>query len=211
MNLPIPVVGVDPGPDYATNVDTCLLTIDGHNHSPGSGVQINPPGLNINSDLTINSNNLTSLRTVRFSSQGTVLTQPTDLDCIYVVLDDLFYNDGVGNNIRITQNGAIAGTPGSIANLTPPASAAYDSGTSTFIWESGINVPAGMDNGPVTIRNIVLNSPGITITPPSGLTSDYTITLPTAPPATTQLVSMNNSGNILANTDPVFPIIVKNN
>ncbi len=202
MNLPIPVTGVDPGPDYANNVNTSLLTIDSHNHSFGSGVQVTPSGLNINADLVINGNNLVQVRSTRYSPQNAVLTDPTDLACTYVVLDDLFYNDGLGNNVRITQNGAVAGTPGSIANLVPPASAAYASGPQKFIWQSGVNIPAGMDNGPVTIRNLSFNSPGVTLTPPISLVSDYTITFMTALPSTTQLLSIDPSGNLIANTDP---------
>ncbi len=205
MSLPIPVTGVDPGPDYANNVNSSLLTVDGHDHSFGSGVQIPTSGLNINTDLSMQVNNLVSVKSVRFSSQLTPLpgTSP-DLGCLYEVLDDLFYNDGLGNQIRITQSGGVAGSPGSISNLTPPASAAYSVGTQTFIWQSAVNTAANMDNGSVTIRETVANANGITISSPSGLTSDYSLTLPSTLPGSVSIVTLDQSGNI--STPDTYPI-----
>lgn len=196
MSLPIPVTGIDPGPDYANNVNASLLTLDGHNHNSGSGVQITPNGLNINIDLPVNNNNLTLARSLRFSSQSSPLSQISDIGCLYEASADLYFNDGVGNQIRITQNGAVAGSPGSIANLTSPASASYSVSSSSFVWQSGANIAAAMDNGPITLRNLTLNSTGITISPPSSLPSDYTITLPSALPGTASLLSISSSGNI---------------
>jgi hypothetical protein len=40
MNLPVPIVSVDPGPDWATNINACMAAIDGHDHSTGKGVPI---------------------------------------------------------------------------------------------------------------------------------------------------------------------------
>src|ERR1700688_3418987 len=98
MDLPIPVVGVDPGPDYANNLDACLVLIDQHDHSPGHGVQISPSGININADLPINSNNLTLVRSVRFIPQGAPISLVTDISCLYTVAQsgsngDLWFND----------------------------------------------------------------------------------------------------------------------
>lgn len=196
MNLPVPVVSEEPGPDYANDVNNCLGILDSHNHSFGSGVQITPSGLNINADLNINSNNLTSIRSSRYASQNSVLTNLSDLNCTYVVLGDLYYNDGVGNNVRITQNGAVAGSPGSIANLTSPASASYSPGTATFIWQSDANTPANMDMGSIIIRKIVANSNGITLSAPNSLSSDYTLTLPAVLPGSTSYLTVDSSGNI---------------
>ena len=72
MNLPIPVVGVDPGPDWALNINSCLTIIDSHDHSCGKGVQITPNGLNINSTLTVNGNDVINFRSVRFAIQASV-------------------------------------------------------------------------------------------------------------------------------------------
>lgn len=107
MNMPVPVVGTDPGSDWATNIDACLSIVDSHNHASGQGVQVTPSGLNINADLPFGGNNATTLRSTRFSSQGSPLAGGSDLDCLYVSGGDLYYNDGSGNQIRLTQAGTI--------------------------------------------------------------------------------------------------------
>jgi hypothetical protein len=197
MNLPVPTVSVEPGPQYASDVNNCLGLVDSHDHSFGKGVLITPNGLNINSDLSIGINNLTNIRAARFTPQNPPITATApDVDEVYVSGVDLYFNDGNNNIVRITQNGGVAGSPGSISGLSSPASASYNAGTSEFIWQSGANLPASMDNGPVTIRNITVGSAGITVQIPSAFTSDYNLTLPISPPATTSIVTLDPSGNL---------------
>lgn len=192
MDLPIPVVGQEPGPTYATDINNCLTLVDQHNHEPGSGVQITPDGMNINSSLDFQSNLGTNIAglglVVQASSPG--------LSMIHQQGSDLYFTDAVGNDVRITQSGAVAGTPGSISNLTSPASAAYVSSNATFVWESGVNIAANMDMGSAVLRNLTLSSFGLTLSPPT-LANDYTITLPTLP-ASTSIVEIDNSGTMTA-------------
>lgn len=197
MMLPVPGVGVTEGPQYASDINSCLTLIDAHNHSSGQGVQITPSGLDISSDLSFQNHNATLLRTARFSQQSGVLALASDLRCLYAVNDDLYYNDGAGNNVRITQSGAVAGTPGSIANLVSPASASYVSLDATFVWQSDANTPANMDMGGIILRNILANSKGLTITPPAAMGSDYSIILP-ALPASQKIMTLDASGNMTA-------------
>lgn len=194
MNLPVPTVGNEPGPNYAVDVNSSLSLVDSHDHSPGKGVQITPNGLNINSALSMQNNFLTQNAGVTFSAQSSTPA----LNTIYEAGVDLFYVDGNGNNIRITQSGGIAGSPGSISNLTPPASASYVSGLSTFVWESGTSIAANMDFGAAILRNLSPNSTfGLTLQPPASLASNYTITLPTLP-GSLSFLSIDNSGNMSA-------------
>lgn len=197
MLLPVPVVGSDPGPQYAQDINNCLTIIDLHDHSPGYGVSITPTGLNINTDLTFNDHSAIDLYSARFQAQTAVLSGASDLGCLYVVNDDLYYNDGVGNNVRITQSGAVAGTPGSIANLVSPASASYVSADSTFVWQSAANTPANMDFAAALLRNLTANSKALTLQPPAAMAADYTITLPTLP-ASQKFVTLDASGNMSA-------------
>jgi hypothetical protein len=201
MNLPVPVVGVDPGPDWATQINNCLALIDSHTHVTGQGVQITPTGLDINADLPISGNNLTLVRSTRFQNQATTLSGVTDLNCAYSsgTAGDLYYNDGNGNIIRLTQSGAVAGTPGSISNLVSPASATYVSASQTFVWQSAANTAANLDCGSVILRNITASSYGLTLAPPSSLALNYTITLPAIPAASGNFLTINTSGNISSN------------
>lgn len=198
MSLLLPTVGVDPGPTWASDLNASLSIVDQHDHSSGSGVQITPNGLNITSDLSMGGNNLTVTRTVRLQSQSAALALATDLYCLYAVGVNLYYNDGSGNQIQMTTGGGVAGSPGSISSLSSPASAAYVSGSQTFVWQSAANTPANMDGGSVILRNISASSKGLTLNPPAAMAADYAVTFPAALPASQKFMTLDASGNIAA-------------
>lgn len=200
MLMPLPIPGSDPGPDWATNLYNSLLIVDQHTHANGSGVQITPAGLNINSDLTMANNNLIALRTARFQVQSSAPALTADKGCLYVTGVDLYFKDVSGNAVRITQSGGVAGSPGSISNLTSPASATYVSGSQTFVWQSAALTPANMDGGSVILRNVSASSYGLTLSPPAAMGANFAITLPSLP-AATKIVRMDSSGNLTAALD----------
>ncbi len=194
MNLPVPVVGDEQGPQYATDINDCMTVIDQHDHTAGSGVLITPAAININTDLPFNGNSLSGLSVLRFQSQ---ISPPTpmspNLDSLFVSGDDLYYNDGAGNQVRITISGAVNSPTTSIPGLVPPASVFYDSGSETVIWQSDVDVAASTDTRDVILRNNTANSKGLTLTPPTAMAADYSITLPALPLAT-GLVGMASTG-----------------
>lgn len=200
MGLTIPIVSVEIGPTYATEINGDLSLLDTHTHVSGQGVQVPSAGLNINADLSFGSNNATALRSTRYSSQGAVLSLSSDLGCIYLVGVDLYCNDGSGNNIRITQSGGLAGATGSIAGLVSPASATYVPASSTFVWQSGANIAATLDARNIILRNSGASSNGLTLSPPTGMGSSYSLVLP-ALPGSTKILQCDSSGNITANLD----------
>jgi microcystin-dependent protein len=211
MGLIVPGVGTELGPAWATDLNNDLTVLDGHNHTLGSGVQIPTAGLNINADLSINTFNLIGARSVRWLPQSGILTGPLDLACAYVNGVDLYYNDANGNAVRITQNGGVTGAPGNISGLTPPASASYNAINKTFVFQSGVNIPASLDGGSVILRNLSLNSNGVTLSPPASLPSNYTLTMP-AIPAQQTFLTIDTSGNISApwTLDPNYLTIIGN-
>lgn len=198
MGLPIPVPGVDPGPDYAFNLNSSLALVDSHDHSSGKGVQITPSGLSITSDLPMLDNNLTNIRSLRLQSQSGALSLATDLGCLYQNGINLYYNDGNGVQIPITANGGIVGSPGSISNLNSPASASYVAGTETFVWQSAASTPANLDAASIILRNLSLNSKGLTLNPPLAMGSDIIQTLPAIPLSGTSIMQMDTGGNMSA-------------
>lgn len=193
MSLPIPTVGVASGPTWATLLDSCLTILDGHSHTPGSGVAITPGAMNINSDLTLANHSITSTKSVQFTAQGS----PTASGSIYESGVDLYYVDGNGANIRLTQSGSIVGTAGSITGLpNGTASASYVSISGNFVWESATSTAANMDFGSAIMRNTSPNSTyALTLSPPAALGANYSLTLP-ALPATTRVLSVTSSGVI---------------
>lgn len=192
MQLPNPVPGVDPGPDYANNLFSSMGIIDQHNHSAGNGVLISPSGMNINADLPFGSNNAILLRSARFSPQLAPLSLGTDLGCLYVSGVDLYYNDVNGNQVQITLSGAVNATSSGI--VSGAASAAFSGGV--LVVKSSSTSAAN-----VLLQSVELTNSGnltniLTLEAPT-LSGSATQTLPTTP-AATSFMQMDNSGNMSA-------------
>lgn len=107
MGLTVPTPGSEPGPLYAQEISNDQVIIDTHDHSLGNGVQITPAGLNINSDLTIQNNNVTNQRSSRFIENPSTLGGVGDTNCVYDVNGDLWFNNGVGTPIQITAGSVV--------------------------------------------------------------------------------------------------------
>jgi hypothetical protein len=193
MSLPVPTVGVDPGPDYANNINAALALLDGHDHSSGKGTQITPAGMSINSDLTMGNNSLTNIKALALTAQSSVTTAAA----IYVSGVDLYFNDGSGNQIRMTQGGSISGATGSISGLTSPASASYVSASSKFVFQSAVNTAADLDGRSLLLRNATASSKALTLSPPNAMAADYSIVMP-ALPASQKILTLDASGNMAA-------------
>lgn len=145
MNLALPNVGQETGPQWATDVNQALTQVDSHNHSAGQGVPVGAPGISLQSDLTFNSFNATSLRTSRYSAfgAGTLATSGTDLGCVYVSGTDLYYNNTNGVPVQITSGSTIIPpSSGNIVGLTPPAAATYVPSSAMFVFTSSGTTPA---------------------------------------------------------------------
>lgn len=200
MSLVVPTVDKQAGPQYATDINGDLSIIDNHNHTTGLGAPIPVAAINYNADLSAMNNRLKLAKSLTFSPQSSPLNGITpDIGALYASGVDLYFNDGNGNQIRITQAGSLAGTPGSISNLTPPASVNFNSGTGEFVFQQAVNTPASLDAGSVTIRDETAGGNGITLNAPSSLGADASLTLP-IPPGSTELLQIDSSGNITPST-----------
>lgn len=118
MSLIEPDVLSTPSPTWASLLNNALTTIDSHDHSTGKGVKITPSGLNISSDLPFGSNNATTLRSVRLNNQTSFTPTSNDLACIYVLNNEIYYRDGVGNVIQITSGGSLNTAGFSLSSLS---------------------------------------------------------------------------------------------
>src|ERR1035437_3288570 len=197
MSLPIPTVGLDPGPDWANNINACLSVLDAHNHVIGDGVQIPPSGININADLPFGSNNATLLRSVRMVPQTAALALATDLNVLYSVgaNGELYYNDANGNQVQITKTGAVNATSSGISSGS--ASAAFVAGVLDVL--SNVGVSAAIDAGAYILRySGSYPTPAgnaIVIQAPSSLATEYAYTLPAAlPGASGSLLTVATTG-----------------
>lgn len=191
MNLVIPQIGVDSGLIWEQSVNANTLTLDQHNHAAGSGVKIDPSGININADLTYNDLNAINLRSIRYFPQGAVLSGPSDLGCTYVSGVDLYYNDVNGNSIRMTAGGSVNATSSGIVSGTATASFVG----STLVVDSAVNTPANIQGASILIGNTgVANSKYVTLSAQNSLASNYNLFLPLLPAANDTFVTIGTSG-----------------
>lgn len=200
MSLPVPIPSTTIGPDWASDINACLGILDSHNHTPGFGVQIPTAGLNINADLSFNGFGARNLLAVSFLSQPTPFAGVApNLSTIYSVNGELYWNDGIGNQVKITQSGSVTGATGTITGLpSGTAGAAYISGNQTFVFSSATLTPANLDGASIILRDLVANAFGLTLSPPASMTSSYSITLPQLPGTSGNFLTMDTSGNISA-------------
>lgn len=195
MNMPVPVVSEDPGPDWATNIVASLSVVDSHTHTSGQGVAITPAAININADLPLNGNNLITSRSVRFSPQSGAINGASDLGCLYENGVDLYYIDGAGNQVRITQGGSVTGSSGTITGLpSGTASAAYSAGAFTF--QSATNTPATMIVGPIVTGSQTVSPKFVTVSASASQPANYNLTWPLSLPAGSAFVTCDVSGNL---------------
>lgn len=195
MGLVVPGVGSEQGPDWAQEINADLGVLDQHDHSPGFGVPITPSGISINANLPLNGNNLTTVKTVNFSAQGSSLSGVSpNLGCVYVAGNELYYNDEAGNVVQITSVGSVNAGAGSITGLpSGTASASYSGGK--FVWQSATSTAANMDAGSYIYRNAAASSKGLTLSPPNAMAADFGLVLPSIP-GTTSFVTLDTSGNL---------------
>lgn len=204
MGLTEPGIGNTTSPTWAQDLNTDLSIVDGHNHAPGSGVQVNPSGLNINADLPFNGNNLTSLNSEVF--KGAVVGTPSVLS-VFTNGTDLFYKDINGNSIQLTKAGGPNAGTGNIQNL--PSTPMGGAGISWVNSQSTFQLLA--DNGTsaanIDVGSAIIRYPGSYPTPsgnyielraPSSLATGFNIVFPATLPGASSFLSIDSSGNLAA-------------
>ena len=113
MNLNLPTVSTTVGPDWATALNTALEAVDEHDHSSSKGVKITPAGININTDLNISNNVFYNFKSTRFQEQSAALTGSANTNALHSVSGNLYFTNGSGTAIQLTDGGSIASSPGS--------------------------------------------------------------------------------------------------
>lgn len=201
MDLQLPIPTVTLGPDWAVDLNAAFDLVDSHDHTSGKGVLVPSAGLNINTDLSCHSNNLTNVRSTRYINNGSPISGPSDLGAVFESGGDLYYNNSIGQHVQITQGAGLSLTSAGGFNgdyVGSTASASYSSLSGTFTFTQGPNTAAIMDSGPLVVRTTQVSSNGVTITPPNSLASPYQITLLAALPSTTNLLAISSSGQLTA-------------
>lgn len=192
MNLPLSTIGVDSGLLWEQNLNSSLILIDLHDHSPGNGVQITPTGLNINATLPFNNFSASALSACSFTAQISLAT----LRSIYVIGADLYYNDGNSNVVQLTSGGVVNATSSGISSGSATASFV----SSVLVVNAAANTPANIQGGSLLLGNNVAASKFLTLSPPAAMAANFSLILPSLP-AVTNLMTLDSSGNIAAVTN----------
>ncbi len=194
MNLTLPGVSTEPGPDWANQINASLLLIDAHDHSSGKGVKITPSGMNITSDLSFQSQGATNLGYLMFSQTSA----PAANDSVFVNTDgDLQWKTVNGTYTILTSTGSAAAVGGFTGDYaSTDAEANYSDLTKSYSFLQDTGISASVNCGPLSIFENVLSSNSVTIDTVSSLAASYTLTLPSALPSATALLTFDTSGNL---------------
>lgn len=202
LGYTVPTVSVTVGPDYATDVNAFLNALKAVVEA-----KVTPGGIDINADLSFLSGStyyrVKDLLGASFRNQTAALNATTYPRTAYFTGsdNDFYVNDGAGRQVRLTSAGAVnATTTGGITGSGYGSSSvevAWDSGNQAYLLRSG----AGANSYASAWLNDVLLNDGsgnfLTLAAPA-MAADYTVTFPTAKPASTSVVQMDLNGTLTA-------------
>jgi len=117
MNLTLPVPTVEIGPAWAIELITAFNSIDSHDHTNGKGKLIPSSALNINADLNFYSYTAMNLLSTKFVQQTTPLVGLSNVASLYVVNGNLYYTNGSGSSVQVTNGSFLAPAPGTVNSL----------------------------------------------------------------------------------------------
>lgn len=182
MQLPVPIPTLTIGPAWAQYLYTCLYSqIDAHDHSNGKGVQVQPDGLNISTNLTFQGNAATNLLASGYTSQASPLSTATYPSYLYVSGGNLYYNSA-STQIQLTTPTAVNVTSTGISSGT--ASASFVS--SILVVNEASNTPGTIQAGNYLMGDNTTDGYFVDIQPPT-LSASYSLTLPPKPAASSFL------------------------
>lgn len=200
LSVTLPDVGVTTGPEYADDINEFLTALQDVVES-----KVTPAGIDISSDLSLQSGSTFSrikdALGVSFRDQTGELDVNEYPTTLYFSGADLWVNDGFGNNIQVTSGGTLnISGQGGITGAgygDPGVEVAWNSGSSLYEFWSDSTTGVYAD---IKIDDLVFSdgsSNTITLSAPS-ISADYSLTLPTALPASTSVVQVSSAGALSA-------------
>ena len=125
-----PGVGTTAGPQWATDLNTSIDAVDGHDHSTNKGIRITPAAINVNATLEFNQNSASELKNVIFDSS---VTASTTNYSVYQASGNLYWRNGSGTAVQITVGGTVNVASGGISGMTGnDAAVSYADGSKSF-------------------------------------------------------------------------------
>ncbi len=192
------------GPGYAEKEIVAAEVIDAHDHTEGNGVPITVQALNIDDDLDLGGFALVDVDRVQLNAQAFnpsgaafagSLVQTSTGGLGYINGAGSFVSIVVGAAVDTTASGSITGDYG-----TSNAELRYTDSSQTYSFFSNASTDeAGIiEAGPVKIRTTTAGATNFVTLASPVLAASYTLTFPTAAPASTSVVQMSSAGVLTA-------------
>lgn len=218
MGLVIPSVGGDAGTWGQENNDA-LTAIDAHNHTAGSGSRITTAAISIDADLSFASlYAATNLSRVQFASAA----PPANNLSLFVsdgssglTSGELYWRNNTGHAVRFTSGNALnfASFVGGIGGDYSAVGAAenFDDSQKQYTFKDGSATWARLHAGNVRFAPFgTTSSLFIEMSAPSGIGSNYALTLPTSLPPVVpvggSVVQVDTSGQMSFSNTFSLPI-----
>lgn len=117
MNLNLPVVSTTLGPEWATLLNAALDIVDAHDHSSGNGAPILFSSLVIDDDLSLDDFRLIDVDAVQLNSLVAALSGASNINSVHAVNGDLYFTNGSGVPVQITNGGSVITTPTNLQQM----------------------------------------------------------------------------------------------
>lgn len=111
MNLTLPTVSMTLGPEWATELNAALETIDAHDHTSGKGLAITTAALNIDDDLMLNDFKLSDTSSLQLNSEASPVSGVGEENSVSAASGDLYWTNSAGIAVQITDGNAIVASP----------------------------------------------------------------------------------------------------
>jgi hypothetical protein len=206
MNLVLPDVLAEPGPQFASDVNGALETVDAHDHTTGNELPIRTAALYLDAGVNLNPTGSAPqpVQNSQYLQLSALGSQPSDIirELYCDSSGNLWWVNASGTAVQLTSGSGSGLNTGNITGLVPPASAVF-SGV-TFTWSaSSPFYPATMASGPVSIYPQTSGATNaVQILAPSGLAASYGLTLPTGLPTSKAVMEVSGAGGM---TLPLVP------
>jgi hypothetical protein len=194
----IPTVSSTLGPAYATMVNAVLTEM-----RTTLNAKVTPAGIDVNADLSLRSGatryGLTDAHRLSLYQQPSLLSASTYPAALYAnSAGELYFNDASGNQVQVTNSGGLNGTPGSITGAgygSTGVEVNWDSSASDYHFYSGTGTYADLNCTAVQLSDGSSNL--LRIAAPA-MAANYTLTLPSAVPASTSVMQLSAAGVVSA-------------
>ena len=117
MNIDLPVVSTTLGPEWAAKLNAGLEVVDSHDHTSGKGIKVPTAGLNINADLSFNTNRASALLSSKYTSQASALSGASNANSVSVSGGNLYFTNSSGTAVQLTTGGSIVSSPATFQTL----------------------------------------------------------------------------------------------